>query len=202
MSNSLICCVDIETWADRSVWLCSVWWKTACQMRHAFINLGCWPPLSALWRDKWIHCTVLGRLAEPAACRLLLLVKPLMNRLIFRCITFELSLMPLHKYHSCLETVAWRKDSQTLMETIAACPQTQVSIDASSLSVLCCTKKCILWTLFSEIMAPLIGWSVTNGWLFKFQGEWPFHSETLKGPRGDVTVASRGTMWWELVFIN
>lgn len=57
--------------ADGSVWLCAVWWKTACQMRHGSINLGRWP-LRAHRRDKWIHAaTFWGRLDESAACQLL-----------------------------------------------------------------------------------------------------------------------------------
>lgn len=83
-----------DTEADGNVWLCAAWWKTACQMRHGSINLGCWP-LHAHRQDKWIHGTTFGRLDESAACQLLYWSSflLLMNRTISKCITFELSLL-------------------------------------------------------------------------------------------------------------
>lgn len=154
--------------ADGSVWLCAAWWKTACQMRHGSINLDCWP-LHARRRDKWIHGSTFGRLDESAG----------------QAVSLPNEWTHLQMYHilnhrSCantsntriLQKVAWRKESETPNGNCCR-RQSETSFSSrlhwwSSLSLLCYTKTCIHWTLYSEIMGPLIGWSVTKctaGWV-------------------------------------
>lgn len=103
------------------VWLCALWWKTACQMRHGSINLSCWP-LHAHRQDKWtLATTTFVRLIESNVHHLLdrssfLL---LMNGPVSWCITFWIIADVLTQETLVFAKVARRKESETLMETVA-----------------------------------------------------------------------------------
>lgn len=103
------------------VWLCALWWKTACQTRHGYINLSCWP-LHAHRQDKWtLATTTFVRLIESNVHHLLdrssfLL---LMNGPVSWCITFWIFAHVLTQETLVFAKVARRKESETLMETVA-----------------------------------------------------------------------------------
>lgn len=156
----VICRGDVETRADGSVWLCSAWWKTAHQMRHGSTSLSC-RRLRAHWREKWIRGSPLQHSATPS-------VKLSMSGPVLKYAAFELLLTPVRTQHFGLlvtfeKKITWRKASQTN----GNCSSLSLSWSLhwlGSLCPLCRTEDCILRTLYSEIMGPLIGWPVTE-WL-------------------------------------
>lgn len=139
--------------ADGAVWLCAVWWKTGPVRRDMAPSIWAADLWLARWRDKWFQGR---RRDESAACQLLHWSSSLllMNRAISKCQT--LWIMHRHSQEKREE-----KKAETPMETVAK-RHLEPSLSSSlhwgcSLSPSHHAKKCILGTLCSEIMGPLIG---------------------------------------------